>query len=347
MTESNTITSDLSPLDRKEIASLLKPFQSLNKGIYWADMLISVSIGWGAFYIMYISNNLFVEMVSYLVAVFAFLRAIGFIHEISHQSKGRYATFMRAFRRVWNVIVGVPFMISSPFYSCHLVHHSVNTFGTKEDPQYLHVKGHPGKAIGFVLIQAISSCIMLPLRTLILVPLSLIIKPLRIKIEEKMSSIAEPHYTAKFSDDDKKTLLLNDVQSSMFWWAVLYLAYTGILPVVTLIMFMAIIFGVMFVNAYRILGEHTYDPEQYSAEKNSSLREFINSYNYNKGGLLIELLYNTGLRYHALHHYLPQIPYHNLPAAHRLLVQKLPGQSMYHIVNAKGHMANVLNLIRG
>ena len=76
------------------------------------------------------------------------------------------------------------------------------------------------------------------------------------------------------------------------------------------------------------------------------MRVFLNTYNYTKGGILIDLLYNTGLRYHALHHYLPQIPYHNLPKAHRILVQNLAPDSLYHSVEAKGHIANIRSLVR-
>ncbi|PSP13866.1 MAG: hypothetical protein BRC50_05415 [Cyanobacteria bacterium SW_11_48_12] len=37
----------------------------------------------------------------------------------------------------------------------------------------------------------------------------------------------------------------------------------------------------------------------------------------------------VGLRYHALHHYFPSIPYHNLPLAHQRLIQALPTESPY------------------
>jgi len=37
----------------------------------------------------------------------------------------------------------------------------------------------------------------------------------------------------------------------------------------------------------------------------------------------------VGLRYHALHHLLPNLPYHSLGAAHRRLLAQLPADSPY------------------
>ena len=42
------------------------------------------------------------------------------------------------------------------------------------------------------------------------------------------------------------------------------------------------------------------------------------------------LIAPVGLRYHALHHHLPSLPYHSLGAVHRALVAELPPDSPYH-----------------
>jgi fatty acid desaturase len=48
-----------------------------------------------------------------------------------------------------------------------------------------------------------------------------------------------------------------------------------------------------------------------------------------RGNLFTELLYPIGLRYHALHHLFPSMPYHNLGEAHRRLMAELPAESPY------------------
>ena len=41
------------------------------------------------------------------------------------------------------------------------------------------------------------------------------------------------------------------------------------------------------------------------------------------------LIAPVGLRYHALHHWIPSLPYHNLGRAHRLLVTALTADAPY------------------
>jgi fatty acid desaturase len=45
--------------------------------------------------------------------------------------------------------------------------------------------------------------------------------------------------------------------------------------------------------------------------------------------LVTELFFPLGLRYHALHHLFPGLPYHNLGVAHRRLMAHLPADAPY------------------
>ena len=61
----------------------------------------------------------------------------------------------------------------------------------------------------------------------------------------------------------------------------------------------------------------------------SHVDQFLDSTNVT-GNWLTELFCPLGLRYHALHHLFPKIPYYNLGIAHRRLVEQLPKESLYH-----------------
>ena len=59
---------------------------------------------------------------------------------------------------------------------------------------------------------------------------------------------------------------------------------------------------------------------------------------------LTVLLFPVGLRYHALHHLFPALPYHRLGTAHRRLMQNLPADSPYRAVN-RSSFAEVVGVL--
>ena len=61
-------------------------------------------------------------------------------------------------------------------------------------------------------------------------------------------------------------------------------------------------------------------------------------------GLIAEIWAPVGLRYHALHHLMPSMPYHALPEAHRRLKAELGENSTYDGAHHKG-MAQLVGLI--
>ena len=53
----------------------------------------------------------------------------------------------------------------------------------------------------------------------------------------------------------------------------------------------------------------------------------------------------VGLRYHALHHWIPSLPYHNLGRAHRLLVDSLAPDAPYRAATYPGFTPVVVDLV--
>jgi fatty acid desaturase len=54
----------------------------------------------------------------------------------------------------------------------------------------------------------------------------------------------------------------------------------------------------------------------------------------------------VGLRYHALHHLFPSLPYHNLGRAHQRLMAELPTDSPYRLTNSDSLRQSFLRLWR-
>ncbi len=99
---------------------------------------------------------------------------------------------------------------------------------------------------------------------------------------------------------------------------------------------------VSFVNTLRTLGAHAYESEGDALDRQGQLLDSIDT----PGAIWTELWAPVGLRFHALHHYFPGIPYHNLGLAHRRLSSSLPENATYHAVRSPSLLSSLRNLYR-
>jgi fatty acid desaturase len=85
--------------------------------------------------------------------------------------------------------------------------------------------------------------------------------------------------------------------------------------------------SVLTLNQMRLLADHHLE----SDGKPLSMHDHIlDSCNFSKGDVLVWLFFPFAIRYHALHHLFPTLPYHNLKAAHAHLSAELAEDSPYH-----------------
>src|SRR5690606_2276043 len=142
-----------------------------NAAIYYTDLAVCVILGYGALALTILSATWGLKLAFGAVAVLALYRALGFIHELSHLNPRA----MPGFRRVWNLIVGVPLMIPSFMYEgVHNTHHARTRYGTAEDPEYLPLALMPPRMLALFLLTSALAPIGLLLRYGILAPLSLL-----------------------------------------------------------------------------------------------------------------------------------------------------------------------------
>ena len=76
------------------------------------------------------------------------------------------------------------------------------------------------------------------------------------------------------------------------------------------------------------------------------LQQMEDSINITGQNWLTVVLFPVGLRYHALHHLFPSLPYHNLGKAHRRLSELLPRDAPYHATGRASFFAAVAELWR-
>lgn len=311
--------------------------------IYWADMLLSAIVGWGAFAVA-VTRPLSdpIGLGATLVAVLGLYRAALFIHELSHLGKG----VLPGFELVWNLLVGIPVTVPSLMYvGSHSEHHKKSVFGTPDDPEYDPIAFWSPSRIVFSTITMLFVPAALILRWGLLGPLSSFIPPLRRLVVERASTLViNPRYRRAMpkGDDMRIRWTLEEAASAIFVWSILASVFLGAVPVSVIARWYVVAVGLLMVNHVRTLAAHRYDNEGEQLDDAGQLRDSVNVMGPT---WLTALAAPVGLRYHALHHLLPSLPYHNLGRVHRALVAGLPADSAYHRTEEKGILPATADLL--
>jgi fatty acid desaturase len=316
----------------KSAANLTRDLNSPNPLIYWTDMLGSALLGYAALAATVATNSTFLAVISGLVAVLALYRAGSFIHEITHLKPNAVPGFYWA----WNLTVGIPLLVPSFMYEgVHNQHHAKTYYGTAEDPEYLPLALMHPWTLPLFLIAAVLAPLGMLIRFGLLAPLSLFLPKLRELVVARYSGLQinprfrRPAPTGGF----KRRWMLQEVAASVWAIALLILVATSIIPLRAFLIFLLISSGVMFLNQVRTLVAHLWENE---GEPMSVTAQYLDSVNVPPPATLPALWAPVGLRYHALHHLLPGVPYHNLGEAHRRLARELAPDSPYFVSNHRG-----------
>jgi fatty acid desaturase len=310
----------------KAAAKLTRDLNAPRSSIYWADMLGSALLGYAALFAAMMVKPTWLALGCGLVAILALYRAGSFIHELTHIKKGA----VEGFRFTWNLVVGVPLMVPSFMYEgVHNQHHAKTYYGTVEDPEYLPLALMKPWTLPVFLIAAALAPIGMLIRFGVLAPLSLLSPKLRSLVVGRYSGLqinpkfVRPEPEGEFARD----WAWQEAASSIWAIALLVMVATGVIPLRDFLIFLGVASGVMFLNQVRTLVAHLWEN---GGEPMSVTAQFLDSVNVPPPATLPALWAPVGLRYHALHHLLPGVPYHNLGEAHRRLCRELDTGSVYH-----------------
>lgn len=302
--------------------SLVADLHAPRRLIFWADLAASALVGWSAFAAAVLTTGIF-SILMFVVAGLTLYRGVCFTHELAHLRRRA----LPGFETSWNVLFGVPLLLPSFTYlGVHQSHHSLSTYGTKDDPEYLPFASSRKLMIAFGFQSTMLLPLLLVVRFLVLSPIALLWPALHRWLEVHASSFAmNPEYRREVTSEMARKMRLWEIATVAFWGATFYLMYRGVLPFHAFRVWLCVLVLISFLNTVRVLGAHEYETNGTARSREGQLSDSIDT----PGGPWTEAWAPIGLRYHALHHYFPGIPYHNLGIAYRRIVATLPSDAPY------------------
>jgi fatty acid desaturase len=315
-----TAALDLTSRDFAAEANLLvKDLHRVNPPIYWSDLLVSVVAGWGAFAAA-LARPLPSAIAPAAISALALYRALCFIHEISHQTQRT----LPGFEAVWNLTTGFPLLLPSCMYlGVHSGHHRLSSYGTESDPEYLPFAGSIRMTITFA-IQSLLLPLALAVRFLLLGPVGFFAPRFERWLVVHFSSLSmNVRYCRDASAETLRMVRRQNIGLLLLWIALVIAA-----PVRFFVLWYLISASISLMNSLRTLGAHAYASHGDPLGREEQFEDSIDTPAVRWGVLWAPV----GLRFHALHHYFPGIPYHNLGKAYRRLTAHLPSAAAIHHV---------------
>ncbi len=322
---------------------VVKDLFTPNPWIYWTDFLGSFAIGTLCFVLVRRWATPFsaLQVALFLTSCVLFYRISLFTHEMVHLRDDKFRTF----RIVWNLLCGIPFLIPSFTYYTHVDHHMRSHFGTQRDGEYLPLGTSRPIKILLYLLQPFVLPIAAAIRFLLVTPLCWFSPGIRRWAQQHASTmVMDPSYIRPLPT--AKTLRIFRWQETACFLLTLLVSIRlmrGKMPVEFLIQIYLTSVVVLIMNNLRTLGAHRYMSD---GHEGTFVEQLLDSINYPEPSLLTPLWAPVGLRYHALHHLCPSLPYHNLAQAHKKLMAELPADSPYRLTNSPGLWASLRQLWR-
>jgi len=307
---------------------------------FWRELLLSGGAAWASILVLISIDLPWVMAAAGLLAVTFWYRSAAMIHELTHHRHEQIPGFTTA----WNLGIGVAWLLPSVMYEgVHNDHHKKTTYGTANDPEYLPLAGKPWAIVRYLAFSFVVFPGLLA-RFLVGAPLSWLFPPLRRLLIRSASSYAiNLNYQRTMCTLEQRRLVRWECVVLLAWWPFILLTVIGELPVKWLFCWYAVYTIVLFVNRLRMLTAHHF---ALGGEPVNHLVQFADSVD-TPAGWWAELWAPLGMRYHALHHLFPTLPFHSMRSAYERLTQNLPGDSFYHGSQGNGLWPSLKGILRG
>jgi fatty acid desaturase len=300
---------------------------------YWADFIVSLVAAYVAAGV-YLTSPLgsWAQLVAFPIAVFWLYRMGSLVHEVCHLGEHE----MPLFKAAWNVLGGVMILMPSPFFTRHhRDHHSQRYYGTPQDPEYaanMVEAGSLSSVVGYAL-KIMAMPILVFLRFL-LVPFTFVTPGVREWTLRHASALTfNRHYERRLTAADRRAILAAEIPCCIRAALIPALVLLGLNDWTRIPLLYALAVATVALNHLRFLADHHCAGDGSRSDMESHITD---SCNFPTNDPLTLLFFPFSIRYHALHHLFPSMPYHNLRRAHEHLVATLPADSPYRALERPG-----------
>jgi fatty acid desaturase len=335
-----TTSCDSRQAEVRTAASLVKDLFHPDPRQYWRELTCTGTLAWAAAGVALAGvGGDWGTIVSVAAAAVLWHRATTMVHELTHQRHDAIPGFHLA----WNLLIGVAWMFPSAFYEgVHSGHHRRTSYGTVEDPEYLQLGGNPWLVVCYIA----SAFVLFPLlavRFLVLTPLSWCCPPLsRFLFRYGSSYVINPRYARRTTAEERRRLQTWGAVIAVAWWVLIAFTIAIKASLHWLVVWYAIHTGTSLINRLRMMTAHQFRSDGHPTDLIGQVSDTIDS----PRGWLAELWAPLGLRYHALHHLFPRLPFHAMGVAYRRLRCGMPADSVYRHSTGTGWLRAAVNLLR-